>query len=45
MIGQDYAALPAVLELLEIPPPERPALFAQLRIMEAEALRILRPSD
>ena len=37
-VGLDYAALPAVLELLGIAPDRRRALFGDLRTMENEVL-------
>lgn len=40
--GLDYAALPAVLDLMEVPPSERYDLFADLRVMEGHALDLLR---
>jgi hypothetical protein len=39
--GLDYAALPAVLDLVEVPHNERPEVFAALRIMEAAALTVM----
>ena len=39
--GLDYAALPAVLRLTQIPRLEWPAVLDGLRIMEAEALKIM----
>ena len=39
--GLDYAALPAVMRLTGIPRCERPAVLDGLRIMEAEALKIM----
>jgi hypothetical protein len=41
-IGLDYAALPAVLDLVGIPRRERAAVFADLRIMEDAALEVIR---
>ncbi len=43
--GMDYAALPAVLDLMEVPPAERPQLFEDLRAMEAHALTLMRKKD
>lgn len=40
LIGLDYAAIPAVMELQGIPPDQRPALFAALRQCEAVALDV-----
>lgn len=40
--GLDYAALPAVLELLHIPKRERPGVFDGLRAMEDAALEVMR---
>lgn len=37
-LGLDYAALPAVLDLLGIAPDRRRALFGDLRVMESEVL-------
>lgn len=39
--GMDYAALPAVLSLLQIPPEQHPDTFDCLRTMEAEALAVM----
>lgn len=39
--GLDYAALPAVLSLLQIPPEQHPDTFDCLRVMEAEALAVM----
>jgi hypothetical protein len=41
-IGLDYAALPAVLELVGVPRGERAAVFSDLRIMEDSALEVIR---
>lgn len=38
--GLDYTAIPPVLELYEIPPSDRRRLFDDLRVMEAEALKV-----
>jgi hypothetical protein len=40
-LGLRYEALPAVLELLQVAPGERPGVFRRLRVMEREALRLL----
>ena len=39
--GMDYAALPAVLSLLQIPADQHPDTFYGLRTMEAEALAVM----
>jgi hypothetical protein len=39
--GLDYAALPAVLRLINIPRADWPEAMDGLRIMEAEALKIM----
>ncbi|MEN9671433.1 MAG: hypothetical protein RL018_1710 [Pseudomonadota bacterium] len=39
--GLDYSALPAVFQLMAIPKKQHPALFQDLRLMEAEAVPIL----
>lgn len=39
--GLDYAALPAVMDLCGVKKKMRADAFAALRVMEAEALRIL----
>lgn len=36
--GLDYAAIPPVLDLLDVKPEQRGELFAALRLMEQEAL-------
>lgn len=40
-IGLRYEALPAVLDLLQVPPDERPRVFRGIRLMERVALRAL----
>lgn len=42
LIGLDYAAIPAVLELLDLPRAERAELFSDLRVMEHAALKEVR---
>jgi hypothetical protein len=44
VIGLDYAALPAVLDLLEVPKKKRAAVFDDLRVMEDAALETIRES-
>jgi hypothetical protein len=44
VIGLDYAALPAVLDLLAVPKKKRPAVFDDLRTMEDAALEVIRKS-
>jgi hypothetical protein len=39
-IGLDYAAVPVVLELQGVAPSERRRVFDDLRVMEAEALKV-----
>lgn len=39
--GLDYAALPAVMDLLEVAAEERQDAFTMLRIMEGEALKMM----
>lgn len=41
VIGLDYAAIPATLDLMGIDRDDRPELFMQLRIMENEAIKVL----
>lgn len=38
--GLDYAALPAVLDVQDVPKAERGDVFECLRVMESEALRL-----
>ena len=38
--GLDYAVLPAVMDLQDVAHAARSALFADLRIMESEALKV-----
>lgn len=40
-IGLDYAALPAVLRLTQVPRASWPDTFEGLRVMESEAMKIL----
>jgi hypothetical protein len=42
LLGLDYAAIPPVLELLEVAREQRGELFADLRVMEQAALKELR---
>lgn len=44
VIGLDYAALPAVLDLLEVTKKKRAAVFEDLRVMEDAALETIRES-
>lgn len=44
VIGLDYAALPAVLDMLEITRKKRAAVFDDLRVMEDAALEKIRES-
>jgi hypothetical protein len=44
VIGLDYAALPAVLDLLGIKRKKRGAVFDALRVMEDAALEVIRES-
>lgn len=37
--GLDYGVLPVVLDIKQIEPPQRAEIFADVQIMEAEALR------
>lgn len=39
--GLDYAALPAVMRLSEVPRSEWPDTFESLRVMEAEAMKVM----
>jgi hypothetical protein len=41
VIGLDYAAIPAVLQLTRVPRAEWPDIFRDLRVMEAAALDAL----
>lgn len=41
MYGLDYAAIPAVLELSDVPREERGELFEGLRVMEREAIDLV----
>lgn len=41
MYGLDYAALPAVLELCDVPPDERRDVFEGVRVMEREAIDVV----
>lgn len=43
--GMDYAALPAVLDLMDVPRDERSDLFADLRVMEGRALELMRKQN
>ena len=38
--GLDYAAVPVVMEMQEVAPGDRRRVFEDLRVMEAEALRV-----
>ena len=38
--GLDYAVVPTVMDLHEVPPSRRRRLFDDLRVMESEALRV-----
>lgn len=40
--GLDYGPLPAVMDLLAVPAPDRPAIFGALRAMEHAALDEMR---
>jgi hypothetical protein len=42
VIGLDYAALPPLFDLLQIPKRDRPAVFDDLRVMEDAALETIR---
>ena len=44
VIGLDYGALPAVLDMLEIARKKRAAVFDDLRVMEDAALETIRES-
>lgn len=41
--GLDYGVLPAVLRMQAVPRAEWPDTFECLRVMEAEALRVMHP--
>lgn len=41
-IGLDYTAIVSLMDLHAIPEPERLDLFADLRVLEDEALRVIR---
>lgn len=45
VIGFNYASLPAVLDLLEVPAAERREVFYGLRTMERAAVKILNAKD
>lgn len=45
VIGLDYGVLKDVLELNETPRPEWPQVFDDLRVMEDEALSLLRAKN
>lgn len=42
IIGLDYGAIPPVLTLLAVPRRVWPDVFADLRVMEAEAIKEIR---
>lgn len=44
VIGLDYAAIPAVLRLMDVPRDQWRVLFTDLREMESEALAVMRPA-
>lgn len=39
--GLDYGVIPATLDLMEIPRIDRAEIFGELRIMEAEAIKVI----
>jgi hypothetical protein len=41
VVGLDYGALPAVLEMMGVPRADWNEVFEQIRIMETEAVRVL----
>jgi hypothetical protein len=41
VVGLDYSALPAVLEMMSVPRADWHEVFEQVRIMETEAVRVL----
>ena len=41
VIGLDYGVLPAVLEMMALARTDWPDLFAQIRVMENEAIKVL----
>jgi hypothetical protein len=41
LVGLDYNAIPPVFRLIGIPRKEWPDLFEDLRVMEAETLRVI----
>lgn len=41
VIGLDYAALPVVMDMLGVTSSERGSIFEDLRVMEAEALKVI----
>jgi len=43
--GLDYTALPAVLDLMDMPPNERRDLFDDLRVLEGRALDLMRKQN
>lgn len=45
VLGFDYSALPVVLECSEVPRDQWPQVFDDIRVMEDEALRILRSKN
>lgn len=45
VLGLDYTALPVVLECSRVPRDEWPQVFDDVRVMEDEALRILRAKN
>lgn len=42
--GLDYAALPAVFDLMAVAPGKRPERFSELQILEREALSVMAES-
>lgn len=40
-LGLDYGSVPAVLDLLDVPPERRAEVFSGVRLMEAAALPVL----
>ncbi|WP_256577697.1 MULTISPECIES: DUF1799 domain-containing protein [unclassified Pseudomonas] len=43
-VGLDYAALPVVFKLHQVRKKDRPSVFSDLRVMEAEALACMAES-
>lgn len=39
--GLDYGALPAVMDLLAVPQDQRRQVFADVRVMESEAISVM----